>query len=321
MRPWPRDPRNARGGGFLTAAHYMPATLLLILASVVVFVLGFLEDSKREDREDEQPGKTDVLYFSSQAPRDEFARLLRTMIPDSPDAGEEVSEAQMREMLASAGQLDELKARLHDPLVDIRKGQVWRLITPIFLHFGILHIAFNMMWLWQLGMLLEIRFRSLRFLALVGFVAVVSNVCQAFWSGSTAFGGMSGVVYGLFGFVWLRGKLHPSPEFALTRETVSGMLVWMVVCFTGIVGPIANAAHLMGLVAGAAAGTTNALLAGGWSVLKRRQQFRSALASSTNALHHCAVCGRTERDSPHLEFYVDGEDHQEYCRDHLPRRD
>ncbi|MGC4014519.1 MAG: rhomboid family intramembrane serine protease [Luteolibacter sp.] len=320
LRPWPRDPRNAGHDGFSTALHFMPVTLLLILACVVVAAVTRLGNP-------EYMGNADKLYLASQQDRLEYNRLYeeyRTYwdgIESNSNTSDRkaVTAEEERVLEDFTSRLDEIEKRAHDPLADIKKGEVWRLITPIFLHFGPVHILFNMMWLWRFGMLLEVRFRSLRFLGLVLAVAAISNLGQGLWAGP-AFGGMSGVNYGLFGFILLRSKYHPNPGFALDGQTVFLMLVWLVACFTGAVGPIANGAHLVGFLSGAALGFGNAMLGGGWSLMKRRREFHSTLSSSANTLHHCAVCGRTERDDPHLEFYVDGEDDQEYCRDHLPKR-
>lgn len=134
-------------------------------------------------------------------------------------------------------------------LPEIRNGQVWRLITPIFMHFGWIHLIFNMMWLADLGSMVE-RSKGTWFLALLVLVtAVLSNLGQYLVS-SPYFGGMSGVVYALLGYVWMLGRYDPSKGMALHQSTVTMMLVWFVLCFTGVLGSIANTAHAVGLALG-----------------------------------------------------------------------
>jgi len=317
QRPWPRDPRDAGRGSLSIAMHHLPVTLFLIFVSSVVAAL------TQFGNHDE---KADALFFSSKqhyadyaATYDEYKVVWREA-HSSKDRTKDphLVSQQLNQVDLFEKRLKELDAELNDPFVDIKKGQVWRLVTPMFLHFSVYHIVGNMVMLWQLGLVLEMRFRPMKFLALVLLIAASSDVSQALWSGHTRFGGMSGVDYGLFGFLLLRGKLHPAPEFELSSQRVFMMLMWLVVCFTGAVGPIANAAHVMGLVTGGVAGATNAFMAGGWKIMKRRRQFRSAISSSAPSLHRCATCGKTEKSDPTMDFYVSARDHQEYCRDHLP---
>ncbi len=134
-------------------------------------------------------------------------------------------------------------------LPEIRHGQVWRLITPIFVHFSILHILFNMLWLRDLGSLIEARASTLKLLFLVVVIGIASNVGQYLVSGP-AFGGVSGVVYGLLGVVWIRGKVDPSSGFFLTDQTIMVMVGWFVLCLLHMVGNVANTAHGVGLVMG-----------------------------------------------------------------------
>jgi GlpG protein len=148
-------------------------------------------------------------------------------------------------------------------LPEIRHGEIWRLFTPMFIHFGLMHILFNMLWLRDLGSMIEARESSLRLLILVLLIAAGSNLAQysitvPFWralsGGAPNFGGMSGVVYGLLGYIWMRAKFDPFSGFFLHKSTVTMMLIWLVACFTGFLGPVANMAHLFGLLVGMGAG-------------------------------------------------------------------
>ena len=138
-------------------------------------------------------------------------------------------------------------------LPEILSGQLWRLFTPIIIHFGIMHIAFNLLWLYQLGSAVEQRQSTRRMMILVIIISILSNLAQYIWSGPI-FGGMSGVVYGLLAYVWAQGKFNPRSGLALDQNTTLMMLIWFVVCWLGLVGNIANMAHTIGLVCGVVLG-------------------------------------------------------------------
>lgn len=141
-------------------------------------------------------------------------------------------------------------------LGEVRRGEVWRLITPILLHFGLPHIFFNMLWLQTLGNAIEFRRGTWAITGIVLVVAIVSNVAEyevSAWMGQInpgRFGGMSGVNYGLFGYLWVKDRFDPSAGLAISRQTTMWMMLWLFLCMTGLVGPIANTAHVVGLLTG-----------------------------------------------------------------------
>ncbi len=135
-----------------------------------------------------------------------------------------------------------------EKLRDVKEGEVWRLITPIFLHMDPLHLLFNMYWMYQFGQLLEPRIKSWRFLILVLATAIISNLVQYYWSGPM-FGGMSGVLYALFGFAWAKRDWEPQAGIYIDQMTVYILLGFMFFFMLGLMH-IANAAHVSGLVSG-----------------------------------------------------------------------
>ena len=167
-----------------------------------------------------------------------------------------------------------------NPLASLQQGELWRLITPAFLHFGLLHLAFNVYVLYFFGGQTETRLGTFRFALLALALAIFSNSAEALLpmvapslvgeplltligSPNIHFGGMSGVNYGLFGYVWIRSRLEPTSGFFIDSINVAILLGWLVLCFTGLMGPVANIAHLAGLLAGLLLGYLPMLLGRG----------------------------------------------------------
>ncbi|MEC7816228.1 MAG: rhomboid family intramembrane serine protease [Pseudomonadota bacterium] len=145
-----------------------------------------------------------------------------------------------------------LAGRLEALAITLADGQIWRLITPDFLHFSWTHIIFNSVMLWFLGSQIEWIDGRVRLLVLFLVTSLLSNGLQYAVSGPL-FGGLSGVVYGILGYCWLSQQRRP--RFQFPPALVTFALVWMVIGFTPIpewigVGRMANEAHLGGFVAG-----------------------------------------------------------------------
>ncbi|WP_136248935.1 rhomboid family intramembrane serine protease [Halomonas borealis] len=137
-------------------------------------------------------------------------------------------------------------------------GQLWRLLSPAFLHFGWMHLVFNMLWLWVFGRQVEAYHGRGRMLTLLLAAGIGGNLAQ-YATGTVLFGGMSGVDFALLGYVWLMARRRPGDGFFVPQMLVVFMLGWMVFTMTEMAGlfgfgNVANEAHLGGLVVGLALG-------------------------------------------------------------------
>lgn len=140
--------------------------------------------------------------------------------------------------------------------VSYSNGELWRILTPVFLHFSVLHIVFNCMCVWDLGRRLELYLGSFHFTIFFVVTSIAANLVQFAWSGSVSFGGISGFICAMFGFIAVRRFFDSHPLINVPLPYISFMFLWLALCVIGVVDyvfnvAIANAAHLGGLIAGA----------------------------------------------------------------------
>ena len=138
----------------------------------------------------------------------------------------------------------------------VRNGAIWSLFTSCFVHIAVWHFLFNLYWLFHLGKALEQAIGSLWwFLFFVG-AAFVSSGYQLGVSGDTGHGA-SGVLYAMFGYMWLHRKQVRAFAELLDRQTVIVMFVWLVGCIVATelgLANIGNSAHVTGLMFGVLCG-------------------------------------------------------------------
>ena len=137
----------------------------------------------------------------------------------------------------------------------IQNNEWWRLITPMFIHFSLTHLVFNCLWIYVLGTKIEQIDGHITFINLVIFSSIISNLAQHFFGGSSLFGGLSGVIYGLLGYCMIIELEMKQERYDLPPALYLFMLVWLILGFLGILnlfgfGNVANFAHLGGLISG-----------------------------------------------------------------------
>jgi len=131
-------------------------------------------------------------------------------------------------------------------------SDAYRLLTPMFLHFSLLHIAFNLAIFWFFSRQLETLLGAWRLIGIIVVAGLLSNLGQFVVSGPN-FGGLSGVVSALLSFVWLATKITSLPLF-MPRGLLGLVIIMLGLGLLGvldtIIGPIANTSHIIGLLSG-----------------------------------------------------------------------
>jgi rhomboid protease GluP len=151
-------------------------------------------------------------------------------------------------------------------------GQWWRLLSCVFLHIGIIHIAFNMWCLWDLGALAESLYGHWTFAAVYLTTGVASSVTSSAWHPGGVSAGASGAIFGIAGALIASFYLG---EFSLPRAAISGTLRSVVMfagynlVFGALWGRTDNAAHIGGLVSGLTLGALIARVAPDRDLVRR----------------------------------------------------
>ena len=131
-------------------------------------------------------------------------------------------------------------------------GGYWGLVTAAFVHYYTLHLVLNIGALWALGSRLERAIGPLATIVFYTTSAFVSSAYQLALSEQTGVG-ISGVVYAVFGFMWLARWRYPEFHRVIDERMIRSFLMWFVGCILLThfdVLPIGNGAHGAGLVFG-----------------------------------------------------------------------
>ena len=132
-------------------------------------------------------------------------------------------------------------------------GEWWRLLTSIFLHFGLLHLAFNMWALWVNGVLAERLYGSTRYLMLYLVAGVAGSVVSFLWHPFVNGAGASGAIFGVLGALFayfLRTDSGVPRSVLAAQRTAAGLFIVVSLLNAARVQGIDNAAHLGGVAAG-----------------------------------------------------------------------
>ncbi len=136
----------------------------------------------------------------------------------------------------------------------VAKGEVWLLVTSIFLHSGFVHLALNMLSLYFLGSFVEDAFGRWRFAALYVLSGLAGGIAYLYFGGAEPAVGASGAIFGLLGGIF--GYTIRRGTFSWQNPLIRQLLILTALnIYIGVsVDNISNTAHVGGLIGGLAFG-------------------------------------------------------------------
>jgi len=137
----------------------------------------------------------------------------------------------------------------------VSRGEYWRLLTVALVHGSLLHLLFNMYALYIVGPIVEVLYGRVLFVAFYLLAAAAGSLASYLFFPQTSVGA-SGAIFGMFGLLFVSVYVHKPmlgrEASGLTRQIGILIVINLVIGFgfSGF-GPIDNAAHVGGLLAGA----------------------------------------------------------------------
>lgn len=211
------------------------------------------------------PSTTTPEFLERKRQHEEFRENLKAIAPRAPPVTPAiigVNVAVFVIMLAFGAGLTAINSRVHllfganyGPLT--WNGQEWRLLTAAFIHFGVIHLAFNMFALYNGGSLTERLFGSARFAVIYLLSALAGSVVSGWWDASRMSAGASGAVFGVYGalLAYFARRPRDIPVDLLKSVSMGAASLLLYSLAMGAVLPfIDNSAHIGGLLGGAISG-------------------------------------------------------------------
>ncbi|MGC8666568.1 MAG: rhomboid family intramembrane serine protease [Chthonomonadales bacterium] len=169
------------------------------------------------------------------------------------------------------------------PPPEVWSGRYYSLLTSVFVHANLIHLAFDLLWLYALGTALEETMHPLAWLLFFVAAGIVGGGCELALTGHTAIGA-SGVDYAMFGLMWAGRRQVPRWRAIATPTNLNYLLIWGALCV------VATLTHLMAIGNAAHAGGFLLGIAAGWLFIARRRRIVAALSlAGLLALTACSL--------------------------------